>query len=306
MAASSTIRGAAAIVLLVGAAAGCDSNAKATDSSGGRAAAVSSREYETCAATADCEQGLRCVEATCRSAASVVVGDYHAAVGEKALVAGDLELAARSYAEAGNVYKAAGVDPPIWLDCAQGHALTAARQNGDYAELAAHVLHRCVNAAPVGSTLRRRALADLAILGDLGLDPLLLAQQSADLYLTKAPRKPATDSVKVTVTNDGKASGGAWEQLATAIVGARESLLPCWSEHQKSGSLAVPLRFRNRWVTGEYEDSDRYKLSLEATPPGAASAAAQKCVADALAGLVNDFKSRGGGFDTIATVTLAP
>ena len=288
------------LILLLAA---CDSSAKATDGSGG-ATASPSRQYESCASTDECESGLRCVDSVCRSSEAVVVGDYHAAAGARALAAGDMDEAVRSYAEAANQYKAGGKEPPTWLDCAHGHALTVARQNSDYAELAARVLHRCVTAAPVGSALRGRGLADLAELGDLGLDPLILATNPpADLYLTKGARKPDADAVKVTVTGDGKASGPGWDQLVAAITGARDQLLPCWEQHGQEGTLSVPFRFRNRFQQGEYEDSDRFVLSMQDAPGG--DAAARACVTGVLAPIVKDYRGRGG-FDTVATISLGP
>ncbi len=293
------------IVPLILLLAACDSSAKATDGRGGSTAVVPSRQYESCASTDECESGLRCVDSVCRAAEAVVVGDYHAAVGARALASGDLEQAVRSYAEAANQYKAAGKDPPpIWLDCAHGHALTAARQNKDYAELAARVLHRCVTSAPVGSALRGRGLADLAELGDLGLDPLILATNPpADVYLTKGPKKPAADAVKVTVQGDGKASGPGWDQLVAAITGARAQLLPCWEQHGQGGTVAVPFRFRNRFVQGEYEDSDRYLLSAQDAPGG--EPAARACVAAVLVPIVKEYRGRTA-FDTVATISLGP
>jgi hypothetical protein len=296
------------LLLLLAAGSACDNSAKATDGRSSGPAVLPSHQYESCAATVDCESGLRCVDAVCRSAEAVVVGDYHAAVGMRALLAGDLEDAVKSYAEASNQYKAAGKEAPTWLDCAQGHALVAARKNQDYAELAARVLHRCVSAAPVGSALRGRGLADLAELSDLGLDPLILATPPpADLYLTKGAvtKAPAADAVKVTVAGDGKASGKAWDTLVASLTGARAQLLPCWTQFgQQTGSVAIAIRFRNRFIQSEIdEDLDRWKLSAEPAP--GADPAASKCAVDAMAGLVKDFRG-SGGFDSVATVTLGP
>jgi hypothetical protein len=291
--------------------AACDNSAKAVDGRGSGPAVLPSHQYESCAATVDCESGLRCVDGACRSPDAVVVGDYHAAVGARALAAGDLDKAVAAYAEASNQYKAAGKEAPTWLDCAQGHALIAARDNKEHAELAARVLHRCVTAAPVGSAMRGRGLADLAELGDLGLDPLILATPptSADAYLTKgpvAPKAPPIDKVKVTVTSDGKASGKGWDALVAAVTGARPALLPCWTAHggEKAGSVAIAVRFRNKWEQSDIdEELDRYRLYAE--PAEGGDAAAGKCAVDALKPVVKDFRGTGG-FDTIATITLGP
>src|SRR5574338_199662 len=109
----------------------CDSRAKASDPEGGRADSKS-KEYESCGASVDCAEGLRCFQQMCRRTARSTVGDYFAALGNQ---------------------------------------------------------------------LRVQGLADLAMLGEAGLDPLALGRtQLADVYLTRAPQKPATDKLQVTVT----------------------------------------------------------------------------------------------------------
>src|SRR3970040_2073887 len=121
--------------------------------------------------------------------------------------------------------------------------------------------------------------------------------------LTKGARKPAADAVKVTVTGDGKASGPGWDPLVAAITGARAQLLRCWEQHGQGGTLSVPFRFRNRFQQGEYEDSDRFVLSMQDAPGGAA--AARACGAGVLAPFVSEYGGKSG-FDTVATVSLGP
>src|SRR5215467_14699051 len=150
------------------AAVGCDSRATASDPATGRAE-QKSKEYESCAASMQCQDELRCFDHACRRTARSTVGDYYAAAGALARTRGNLEAAIASYAQALGHYDAEKLALPPDVDCGYGAALAAARSNKEHAELGARVLHRCVLAAPVGSRLRDQALADLAALADVGL-----------------------------------------------------------------------------------------------------------------------------------------
>src|SRR5690348_15064612 len=175
---------------------GCDSRAKASDPAARDQ--KSSKEYESCAASVDCADGLRCFDHECRRTQRSTVGDYFAALGAHLRVKGDIEGAIDAYDRAVGHYDSEKVPLPPDVDCAYGAALAAGKANKAHAELGARVLHRCVLAVPVGSDLRRRALADLATLNDMGLDPLALGRSNlADVYLTRAPAAPETDKLVV-------------------------------------------------------------------------------------------------------------
>ena len=69
-------------------------------------------------------------------------------------------------------------------------------------------------AVPVGSALRDRALADLATLTDAGLDPLALGRTAlADVYLTRAPRRPRPTSSPSTVTATPAPTGKTYQEI---------------------------------------------------------------------------------------------
>lgn len=291
----------------------CDPSARAQGAGESGLGGQLSHEYETCSASLQCTAGLRCAAGQCRAQDSVIIGDYHAAVGDKAFRAKNLEAAATSYAEAVNQYKAADREPPLWLYCDQGNVLAAAASNQEYAETAARVLHRCARLAPVGSAERKRALANLAVLGDAGLDPLLLATDSADKYLTKGPKMPSVDRIKLTVQSAVRTSASSHDELVAQLgtPAMRERLLPCWEAYAKVGGderMAVTYEFKNRFVRGTYASDDGYKIAMSdasgAATPAAAAAAA--CAKPPVEEVVSSFKGGSGGWDGAITLVMAP
>jgi len=303
-----------ALAASVALAVACDPRAKAGNAAkGGGSGSQLSTEYESCTSSLECVPGLRCADEVCRSPKTSIVADYHAAVGRRALAEGKVDTAIAEYVEAVNQYKADdNVDVPVSLYCEQGAALVQARRNPEHAELAARVLHRCVLGTPNGSALRRRALDDLALLGDVGLDPLLLARaEPGDRYLTKAPKKPPTDSLRVTITGDVRTSSRSYQTFVTQMQSpaVRDMLAPCWEQYWKATSktsLAVTVPLKHRFYEGVYESQDGYKLVVgdAAAPADAALAAATMCVSAAMNDFAKDFKGGSGswGGDVIITI----
>jgi hypothetical protein len=271
-----------------------------------------SREYESCASTRQCASGLRCADDICRLEANSILGDYHAAAGALAMAAGDIEDAITAYGEAVNQYKAANnLDVPVALFCAQGHALTTKRKTPEYANLAARVLHRCVLGMPAGSNMRSLALSDLARLAEVGLDPLLLAQEPGDSYMTKKAKAPARDSLKVKVTSAVSTKSRSHDNLVTKLGSPEllQALLPCWDAFAAAGgegAMAVAVTFKHRFHQGVYESQDGYKLSMEdgPAPAGAANVAANGCARTALAPMVKEFRGGSGRWDGVITIAL--
>jgi hypothetical protein len=286
--------------------AGCDTKATASDPQvGGARAEQKSREYESCGATLHCQENLRCFDNTCRRITRSAVGDYYAAVGAQALRQGNAEVAISSYAQSINQYeaeaKSAGGVPPE-IDCAYGAALAAGKAKKENAELAARVLHRCVLAVPAGSSLRFRAFDQLATLEGTGLDPLLLgASKTADLYLTKAAARPASDKVQVMVTatpEPKKSFAAIKEKLASPEL--RAPLIACW-EAAKKESLAVTLGVKSSYVSSEYEDeSGAFVVKIE---PPASVDAAETCVRAAVEPALKATKM-ADSFNTKLVITL--
>jgi len=267
--------------------AGCDSRATASDPGGGRAE-QRSREYESCGASAQCQDDLRCFDRTCRRTARSVVGDYYAAAGARARAKGDVEAAVAAYAQALGHYDAEKIALPPDVDCAYGAALAAARTNKEHAELGARVLHRCVLAVPAASRLREQALAELAGLAEAGLDPVLLgAGKLADRYLTKAPSRPATDKLTVTVAATPMPAAKSYPQIPDKLNEAdvRGALVACWEAYNaqaRKDALTVTIGLKSIYSPSEYEDEPgTIAVKLDpplALPPGSPEAAADGCV----------------------------
>jgi hypothetical protein len=266
---------------------GCDSRATASDPAAGRAE-QKSREYETCGASLQCQDELRCFDHACRRVARSTVGDYYAAAGALARSKGDLEAAIIAYAQALGHYDAEKVALPPDVDCAYGAALAAAKAKKDHAELGARVLHRCVLAVPVGSRLREQALAELAGLADAGLDPVLLgANKVADLYLTKAAARPPVDKLTVTVTPSPAPTAKSYGLIPDKVNEAElhAGLVACWDAYStatKKDTMTVAIGVKASYIASEYEDEPgTFVVKLDPAAglaPGSPEAAADACV----------------------------
>jgi hypothetical protein len=264
---------------------GCDSRATASDPGAGRAE-QKSREYESCAASVQCQDELRCFDQMCRRTARSTVGDYYAAAGALARSRGELEAAIAAYAQALGHYDAEKIALPPDVDCAYGAALAAARRNKEHAELGARVLHRCMLALPSASRLREQALADLAVLGDVGLDPVLLgAGKLADLYLTKGAAKPSTDKLAIAVTPTPAPTAKSYPMIPDKLGQAetRSGLVACWEAYNAAthkDALTVTVGLKAVYTPSEYEDEPG-TVAVKFDPPVAAAAGSPDAAADA-------------------------
>lgn len=288
----------------------CDSRARASDPA---ARGQKSKEYETCSSTVDCQEDLRCFDHECRRTARSTVGDYFAAVGARLRAKGDLEGAIDAYNRALGHYDSEKVALPPDVDCAYGSVLAAARSSKDHAELGARVLHRCLLALPVGSPLRARALADLALLADAGLDPLTLGRTSlADIYLTRAPAAPSLDKLVVDVKANPQPGGKTYHEVPDRL-GApdmRPALVNCWQAYNKAThkpAMAVSIPVKSRYIPSEYDDEPgSFRLKVEAAaglPPGP-EASADACVRAAVTPVLEDLKTVRESFTTRLTITI--
>jgi hypothetical protein len=303
----------AALAIAVAAAiAACDSRAKASDPQGGRAESKS-KEYESCGASMHCQDDLRCFDNTCRRTARSAVGDYYAALGVQMRGKGELNAAIDSFNKALGHYDSEKIALPPDVDCAYGTTLAAARAKKEHAELAARVLHRCMLAVPTGSALRDRALADVAMLTESGLDPLALGRtQLADVYLTRAPQKPSSDKLQVSVTAapnvDKKTFGLIPDRLAQPDIKA--ALVACWENYNqatKKEALSTTIGVASKYVPSEYEDeSGSYttKIDPPVAMPAGPEASADACMRGALEPAIKDVKGIRDGFTTRLTVTI--
>ncbi len=285
--------------------AACDTPAQTSTAAAaaGPAAGRLSVELESCGMTAHCEDDLRCFDHVCLRPERSVLGDYHAALGQRLREAGDLPSALEAYAEALRSYEADKLAVPPDIDCAYGGALASGRDNKERAELAARVLHRCISSTPAGAALHARALREITALDESGLDPAHLARpQAADLYLTKAPAKPRKDELTVTVTAEPTPTAKGWAETAAAIVAARAALVPCWDASyaaKKTPVLAVAVPIRSKYRPSAYDDEPgRWLTAIEGKFD---LSGPESCVHDAVNGALKAVKGDG---EWLATVTV--
>jgi hypothetical protein len=297
------------------AAAGCDSKATASDPAAANAKPEQrSREYESCGASMHCEENLRCYDQVCRRTSRSAVGDYQAAVGAMLRAKGEHEGAVAAYAQALGQYGAEKLEVPPDIDCAYGATLAAGRAKRENAELGARVLHRCVLAVPAGSSLRFEAMANLALLSESGLDPLMLGGgKLADTYLTKGPQKPSSDKVTVSVTANPATGSKSYAALSEKLLdpSMKGGFVACWEAYNaasKKDTLAVTLPVKVGFVKSEYEDEDdaggRWFTKIgPATGLSGPEAAADTCVRGIVEPAVKGMKL-SDGFDTKVTITI--
>ena len=296
-----------ALLCLVMLAAGCDTRAKASDPVRDK-----SKELETCSASAECADGLRCFDHACRRTARSAVGDYFAALGAQLKRSGDIDGAIDAYDRALGHYDSEKIALPPDVDCAYGAALAAGKTNKEHAELGARVLHRCMLAVPVGSHLRDQALADLATLNDAGLDPLALGKSSlADVYLTRAPQKPATDKLTVAVTANPPPTGKTYQLIPEKLAepDMRAALVACWDAYNAAthkNAVSVSIGVKSSYIPSEYEDeagSFSMKVDPAVAMPAGADASADQCVRAAVEPAIKSLAIRDA-FTTKLTITV--
>lgn len=276
-----------------------------------------SREHETCSRSSDCAGDLRCMDAVCRPSVDSVLGELYAAVGDRALVAGKSRDAAEAYAAAVSHYEKEKVTPPAQLFCSQGRAVAAESAAAPQRiDLAARLFHKCLLAAPVGSTLRDRALDDLAGLVEAGLDPTVVARtDTADTYVTKTGQPaaaPAVEDLGLAVTVESKSRSGSLKKFTRFLQekkDVRAALVPCWkANHEKTGSssMQVAVSFKYGYDLDEYDD---FKRSFVKMPDAAAGDDQGACARAALLPLAESEGRKLGEetrWEATATFTLRP
>ena len=289
----------------------CDSRAKASDPAGH--AETKSKEYESCGTSSHCADNLRCFDHTCKRATRSTVGDYYAALGAGQRAKGDLEGAITSYNQALGHYDSEKIALPPDVDCAYGGALAAGKGNKEHAELGARVLHRCLLAVPVGSSLRDHALVDLAGLTDAGLDPLTLGRTAlADVYLTKSPSAPSTDKLTVSVTATPPVTAKSWQSIPDKLAepDMHGQLIGCWQAYNAAAhkdAVAVTIGLTIKYTPSEYEDESG-TFSVKLDPPAALApgpdASADACVRGVVEPAIKDLKTLRDAFTTKLTISI--
>ena len=277
---------------------GCDPRANATGTESiaaaqsGRLSAI----HESCAATADCEGDLRCVQGTCRPPASSIQGEYYAAVGRRAIAEERTSDATAAFQKAVAEYRAVDLEPPAELSCSLGTALTAVRQDRELAEEAARHLHHCVLSLPPGNAQRDRALDQLAVLADDGLDPVHLARSEAsERYLTREPVRPPIDNLQIQITEDEKPPRYSEYAAIKKLLESPEVealLTSCWKSHweaTKETTMKVVLPLAHSFRLDQFEDFDKSFIRFEGElPADPAAAQAATCVRTQVGPLVDE------------------
>lgn len=302
---------AAFAVAVAAAITGCDSRAKASDPQASRES--KSKEYESCSASLHCQDDLRCFNNVCRRGARSAVGDYYAALGTHLRGKGEVAAAIDAFNKALGHYDSEKIALPPDIDCAFGTTLAAARAKKEQAELGARVLHRCILAVPSGSVLRERALADLALLTEAGLEPLALGRtQLADVYLTRAPQRPASDKLQVSVTATPAVEKKTYALIPDRLsqLDMRTALVACWEAYNQATrkvSMAVTVGVVSKYIPSEYDDEPgSYTTKIEpaiAMPPGP-DANVDQCVRAAVEPVIKAVPGIRDSFATKLTITV--
>jgi hypothetical protein len=299
--------------VLVVASLGCDQRAKVAGASvmpPGRVAPGKLRE--SCAATSDCEDPLRCVEGSCRSASTSRLGDYYWALGQITAEKNKFADAADAFQQAVGHFDDEKLDAPPALLCDAGAAMRKNTKDASAPEKAARLLHRCLLGTAVGAADHMRALRELAELDAFGLDPTKIAlDKVTDSYLTRAPKAPQSSEVKLEVAQT-KPSGdrgyaGFVALLATDPV--KKSFQPCFDKYvtaSQKTSLSFPLNVALHVQIG---DDDMYvggSLDVKTDPATTGPELdAARCVSDAIKLPGADFASHHNSSDSWSgTVTL--
>ncbi len=297
--------------LAIAAASGCDSKAKASDPQAIRAEARS-KEYESCGASMHCADELRCFGNVCRRTTRSAVGDYYAALGASLRGKNEIDAAIDAYNKALGHYDSEKIALPPDVDCAYGAALAAGKDTKEHAELAARVLHRCMLAVPVGSSLRTAALAELANLSDAGLDPLALGRtQLADVYLTGEAARPSTDKLQITVTANPPVEKKTFPMVTERLQqpDMKTALIACWDAYNaaaKKDAMSVTVGLKWTYTPSEYDDeAGRFSGRLEAaTGAVGPEGAAEQCVRAAVEPAIKALNTVRDTFTTKLTITV--
>jgi len=301
------ILGAAVFALVA-----CDASAKNKGKDKDVAPRRLSSLHESCAAAADCAEGLRCYANACVSTDRVLVGEYYARVGDVSLAKKDLARAAEAYDEAVKQYKAKNKTVPPRLYCGWGRALLADTRDPDKPELAAKVLHRCLRGAPVGSPLRDHALRLLAQLDELGLNPVTLpSKEDATKYL-KGERKPTTEKLQVKVASPAMGKRGH-DRLVKLMQdpALKPRYVACWTAHYnatKKPEMSATFAYHSRFNTGPFPEQDGHYITMDkATPPTEpGEAAAFNCVKSIIEPLAKKAGIKhGSSWSANITITVA-
>jgi hypothetical protein len=268
-----------------------------------------SRLGETCGSTGDCEEPLRCLQATCASPQTSRVGELRWAAAQVAAERG-LPTAADLFQQALVQFEADKQAAPPALLCDYGAALRRAAGDAKTGEPAARLLHRCLLVAAPGSAEHARALRELVQLVPRGLDPTLVARdETADRYLVAEPVKAPVDTLKIEVARTTPATAAGYEAFARKLEApeARPIFQRCFAEawgQTMAARMVVVLAVKNTAVLGDDDEVVGGKWELPAAPEDAGALAA--CLRAGLLPIGEAVAKAGSGsFAGALTITLA-
>ncbi|HET9619960.1 MAG TPA: hypothetical protein VFP84_01245, partial [Kofleriaceae bacterium] len=117
---------------------------------------------------------------------------------------------------------------------------------------------------------------------DAGLEPSLLAgSKLADRYLTKAPTRPSTDKLAVSVTASPPPTGKTFALVPDKLnePDVRGALAACWTAYQKE-ALSVTIGVKVAYIASDYEDEPG-AFAVKLDPPAGLAAGSPEAAADA-------------------------
>ena len=154
-------------------------------------------------------------------------------------------------------------------------------------------------------------MSSLALLGEVGLDPLLIGgPKLADAYL-KGPVKPTTDKLSVTLSaNPAPTKTTPLLEGKVAEADVKAALIACWSQYNEAAKkdvLTSTIGLKGGFQQGEYEDDPvRFVLKFEAPlplPAGSPEATADACVRGVMEPAIKSLKI-AEAFTTKLTITV--
>ncbi len=247
----------------------------------------------SCTANADCGEGQRCVDETCRYGRTSGAAEVLASAGHAQREAGDVDGALSSYEQAVESYRRAQVPVPPEVLC--GAALAALRTPGEaeLRERAARRADACFRCSLPGDPLRAEVLRAL---GRRRYDGLALAAfdatTPAERFFTEQPSRPTSDAVGIMVDlpeSDARGYDVMVGRLrgdeATAIMA--DCFIQDWElNHERAAPASLLLKMSTRLRDmGSYAV---YEPKVELVVDGVEVEGFAPCVAGALAPVLED------------------
>ena len=295
---------------------GCDSRAKASDPPrrrrvGSEIEGVRELRHELALRRTTCAASTTCASAP-RARRSATTTRRSAQASARS---GDLEAAISSYNQALGHYDSEKIALPPDIDCAYGAALAAGKGKKEHAELGARVLHRCLLAVPVGSTLRDRALVDLATLDGRRARSAHARPHRARRRLPDAlAAAPSTDKLTITVTATPPVTGKTLSEHPRQARRARHAqagLVACWQAYNAAthkDTLAVTIGLKREVHAVGVRRREPARSRSSSIPPAALApgpeASADACVRGVVEPAIKDLKTLRDAFTTKLTVTI--